>query len=107
MKVEEGQVFYATQENSCLLVVLRRGRGGNLIVVKDHPTNPISLYTAPRERSTLLQELSNRQTPWREARTHGQTFDEETIECREPRETELDTSLFAWVTTPQTTHFTD
>src|ERR1700730_4620842 len=35
------------------------GRGGNLIVVKGHPTNPISLYTAPRERSTLLQELSN------------------------------------------------
>ena len=44
------------------------GRGGNLIVVKDHPTNPISLYTAPREWSTLLQELSNRQTPRREAR---------------------------------------
>ena len=47
----------------------KNGRGGNL-VVKDHPTNPISLHTAPRERSGLKKDLSNRQTPCfhREAR---------------------------------------
>jgi hypothetical protein len=30
------------------------GRGGNLVVKKDHPTSPISLHAAPRERSSLL-----------------------------------------------------
>jgi hypothetical protein len=42
-------------------------------VVKDHPTSPISLHTAPRERSGLKEDLNNWQTPCfhREARDLG------------------------------------
>jgi hypothetical protein len=38
------------------------GRGGNL-VVKDHPTNPISLHAAPRERSGLKKTLATSKHP--------------------------------------------
>ncbi|KAH8998204.1 hypothetical protein EDB86DRAFT_2828491 [Lactarius hatsudake] len=40
-----------------------KGRGGNLVVDKNHPTNPKSLCTVPRERSGLKKDLSNWQTP--------------------------------------------
>ena len=39
------------------------GRGGNLVIKKDHPTSPISLHAVPSERSGLKRDLGNRQTP--------------------------------------------
>ena len=49
------------------------GRGGNLVIKKDHPTSPISLHAAPSERSGLRRDLGNWQTPRksREAREVG------------------------------------
>ena len=49
------------------------GRGGNLVIKKDHPTSPISLHAAPSERSGLKRDLGNQQTPHksREAREVG------------------------------------